>query len=123
MLTETLFRIPFSVIGRCSLVPTSHWLQGKCAKINLSQAASGMIWFYESQAAFCKHFQFQNRCIRVFEACYWNFKIIKYTDRKMGLILRAREQMLKMQFSMARNFTFQPLRRYDKKPPKKTTQA
>ncbi len=33
----------FSVIGRCSLVPTSHWLQGKCAKISMSQAASGMI--------------------------------------------------------------------------------
>ncbi len=42
MLTETLLRIPFSVIGRCSLVPNSHWLQGKCAKINLSQAASGL---------------------------------------------------------------------------------
>ncbi len=37
MLTETPFKIPFSVIGRCSLVPTSHWLQGKCARINLSQ--------------------------------------------------------------------------------------
>jgi hypothetical protein len=43
MLTETLFKTPFSVIGRCSLVPTSHWLRGKCAKINLSQAASGLI--------------------------------------------------------------------------------
>ena len=43
MLTETLLRIPFSVIGRCSLVPASHWLQGKCARINLSQAAFGMI--------------------------------------------------------------------------------
>jgi hypothetical protein len=43
MITETLLRIPFSVIGRCSLVPTSHWLQGKCARINLSQAASRMI--------------------------------------------------------------------------------
>jgi hypothetical protein len=31
MLNVTLLRIPFSVIGRCSLVPTSHWLQGKCA--------------------------------------------------------------------------------------------
>jgi hypothetical protein len=38
MLTETLLRIPFSVIGRCSLVPASNWLQGKCARINLSQA-------------------------------------------------------------------------------------
>ncbi len=27
--------------------------------------------------------------------------------------------MLKMQFSMARNFTLQPLRRYDVKPPEK----
>jgi hypothetical protein len=43
MLTETLLRIPFSVIGRCFLVPTSHWQQGKCARINLLQAASGMI--------------------------------------------------------------------------------
>jgi hypothetical protein len=24
-------------------VPASHWLQGKCARINFSQAASGMI--------------------------------------------------------------------------------
>jgi hypothetical protein len=41
---ETLLRIPFPVIGWCSLVPTSHWLQGKSARIDLSQAAS------------CKHF-------------------------------------------------------------------
>jgi hypothetical protein len=45
MLTETLLRIPFSVIGRCSLVPTSQWLQEKCARINFSQAASGVIIF------------------------------------------------------------------------------
>ena len=41
--TETLLKIPFPVIGRCPLVPTSHWLQGKCARINFSHAASGMI--------------------------------------------------------------------------------
>jgi hypothetical protein len=41
MLTETILRIPFSVIGRCSLVATSHWLQG--ARINVSKAALGMI--------------------------------------------------------------------------------
>jgi hypothetical protein len=45
------------------------------------------------------------------------------TDRKMGLILRFIERMLKMQFSMAHKFTLQPLRRYDVKPPKKTPQA
>ncbi len=43
MITETLFNIPFSVIGRCSIVPTFHWLQGKLARYNFSQAASGMI--------------------------------------------------------------------------------
>jgi hypothetical protein len=43
MVTETLLRIPFSVIGRRSLAPTSHWLQGKCARINLSPAAFGII--------------------------------------------------------------------------------
>ena len=43
LLTETLIRIPFFVIGRCSLMPTSHWLQGKCARINLPHAVSGGI--------------------------------------------------------------------------------
>ncbi len=43
MLTGTLPRIPFFVIVRCPLVLTSHWLQGKCARINLSQAVSGVI--------------------------------------------------------------------------------
>jgi hypothetical protein len=43
MLTATLLRISFSVIGRCSLVLTSHWLQGKCARIILSPAAFGII--------------------------------------------------------------------------------
>ncbi len=45
------------------------------------------------------------------------------TVRKMDLILRSTERMLKMQFSMARKFTLQPLRRYDVKPPEKTEQA
>ncbi len=35
MLIKTLLRIPFSLISRCSPVPTSHWLQWKCARINL----------------------------------------------------------------------------------------
>jgi len=39
----TLFTIPFPVTGQCSLLPKPHWLQGKCAIINLSQAANGMI--------------------------------------------------------------------------------
>jgi hypothetical protein len=43
MLTETLLKILYSLIGRCSLVPTVHWLQRKYATINLSQAASSII--------------------------------------------------------------------------------
>jgi hypothetical protein len=41
-LGQILPRIPYSVIGRCFLVPTSHLMHGKCARIKLSQAASGM---------------------------------------------------------------------------------
>jgi hypothetical protein len=41
----------------------------------------------------------------------------------MGLILRSIEQMLEMQFSVARKFMVQPLRRYDVKPPEKTAQV
>jgi hypothetical protein len=62
MLTESLLKIHFSVIGQCSLVPTSHWVQGKSTRINLSQAASGMIYQNHSQLPVCiltpqkKHF-------------------------------------------------------------------
>jgi hypothetical protein len=42
-ISETLLRIPFSVIGRYSSMSASHWLQDKCARINLSQATSGKI--------------------------------------------------------------------------------
>jgi hypothetical protein len=43
MIAESLLRIPFSLTDGCFLVPTSRWLQGKCARINLSHAASDMI--------------------------------------------------------------------------------
>jgi hypothetical protein len=33
MLSETLLRIPFSVIGQCSLVQASHWLQGNAQEL------------------------------------------------------------------------------------------
>jgi hypothetical protein len=38
MLSETLLRIPFT-----------HWLQGKCTRVSLPQAASGMILQNHSQ--------------------------------------------------------------------------
>ncbi len=52
-----------------------------------------------------------------------HYRAVLYTVRKMCLILLSKERMLKMQFSMARKFTLQPLRRYDVKPLKKTGQA
>jgi hypothetical protein len=67
---ETLLRIPFSVIGGRSLVPTSHWLQGKCARINWSQAASGKI-LQNSQAASCSISSEISALGSVFEAGYW----------------------------------------------------
>ena len=42
--SDTAPQNPISGIGRCSLMPTYHWLQGKCTKINLSQAASCIIF-------------------------------------------------------------------------------
>jgi hypothetical protein len=51
------------------------------------------------------------------------FVTFPHTVRKMDLILRSLERMLKTQFSMARKFTLQPLRRYDVKPPEKIAQA
>jgi hypothetical protein len=48
-----------------------------------------------------------------------NAPAVSYTVRKMGLILRSIERMLKIQFSIACKFTLQPLRRYDVKPPEK----
>jgi hypothetical protein len=43
----------FSVIGRCSLVLTSHCLHGKYARINLPQVASGMTLQTNGQLPVC----------------------------------------------------------------------
>jgi hypothetical protein len=48
MLTETLLKIPFSVVGRCSLVPTFHWRQGKCARI----VTGGFLGFFRITGGF-----------------------------------------------------------------------
>jgi hypothetical protein len=71
MPTETLLRISFSVIGGCSLMSTSHWLQGKCARKLVTGGFRND--FTESQTAFCWHFQCQNRRFRVLEAGYWKY--------------------------------------------------
>jgi hypothetical protein len=70
MLTENLLRIPFPVNGLCFLVPISHWLQGKSARINL---VTGGFWYdvTEFQASSCKHFQCQNRRFSAFDTGYW----------------------------------------------------
>ncbi len=79
MLTETLLRIPLSVIGRCSLVPTSHWLQGKCAMINLSIAASGMILQNNSRLP-VSIFSVKIARFRIFEAVYFTGRIFKISQ-------------------------------------------
>ncbi len=57
-----LLGILFSVIGRCSLVPTSYWLQGKCAELTCHRLIGGFRYdCTESQAASCNQFQCQNR--------------------------------------------------------------
>jgi hypothetical protein len=56
MLAETILRIPFSVFGRCSLVPT--------------QAASGMILQNHRQLP-VSIFQCKNCRFGAFEAGYW----------------------------------------------------
>jgi hypothetical protein len=63
--TETLLRIPFSVIGRCSLV--------------IILAAGKMHNNTCPQAASVKHFQCKNRCFRVFEVGYryWYWKDVQ----------------------------------------------
>jgi hypothetical protein len=82
MPTETLLRIPFSLIGRCSLVQTSHWLQGKCARINLPQSASGMILQKHRRLLLSIYFQCQNRRFRVLKLVTGRvFKITKKIQR------------------------------------------
>jgi hypothetical protein len=56
MLTETLLRIPFSVIGRRSL---GRPLIGRKNAQELTGHGGFQCNFTESQAAFCNHFQCQ----------------------------------------------------------------
>ncbi len=65
--TETLLRIPFSVIGRCSLVPTFHWQQRKCERINLTKNTGGFQFAITVRitGGFRKYFQCQNPGLRI----------------------------------------------------------
>jgi hypothetical protein len=72
MLTETLLKIFFSGIGRRSLMPTSHWLQGKCVRINLSQGGFGVILQnHRRLPESIFSVKNQEHRFRVFEAGYW----------------------------------------------------
>ncbi len=71
MLTETLLKIPFSVIGRCSLVPTTHWLQGKYLLVT----GGYRYVFTESLAASSMHFHCKAvPFLEVFSKLVSNFK-------------------------------------------------
>jgi hypothetical protein len=87
MLTETRLRIPFSVIGRCYLMPTSYWLQGKCAGIYLSQAASGMI--------------LQNR--RWFPAALGSLKRVTADSQNLKVISKEQAKTSRLFFYQLRN--------------------
>jgi hypothetical protein len=65
MLCETLLRIPFSVIGRCSSL--AEWERHQ---IQLSQTASGIV-LQDHIRPSCMHFQGQNRRFRVSEEDYY----------------------------------------------------
>jgi hypothetical protein len=74
MITETLIRISFSVIG--DLLLAAGKMCGGCR-----------YYFTESQAASCKVFQCQNRRFRVFEAGYWkDFKMSKEQAKTLSWI-------------------------------------
>jgi hypothetical protein len=59
MLTEILLKMPLSVIGQSSPVPTPHWLQGNSQDLLVTSGFRNDI--FGSQAASCVHFQDQNR--------------------------------------------------------------
>ncbi len=75
MLTGTLLRIPFFVIGRCSLVPIFRWLQGKFARINL-QAKKQKIKNYQEGLPIYYHKPSKNII-----SCYNPFKNIRFNER------------------------------------------
>jgi hypothetical protein len=70
MHSENLLKIPFSMIGQYSLVHIPYWLRGKCARINLSQAASSMI-LHNHRRLPRSIFHCQNLRYKVFESGYW----------------------------------------------------
>ncbi len=67
MLTETLLIlvIPFSVIDQCYLESIIIGCRGKCIRINLSQAASGLI--YRITGGFLYAFSVSKLPLKVFE--------------------------------------------------------
>jgi hypothetical protein len=76
MLTETLLKTPFSVIGRYSPVSAPHWLYSEligCRENAQESRITGgyhRYVFTDSQAAFCMHFKSQNHRFRVLEEGY-----------------------------------------------------
>ncbi len=69
MLTETVLKISYSVIGRCSLIGYREMRK------NYLVTGRFQYDFTESKTDSCMHFQCQNRRFRVFEAGYWkNFQ-------------------------------------------------
>jgi hypothetical protein len=66
MLTETLFRISFSVIGRCSLV--RHWLQGNAQELTCHRRLTVPYDIQNHRRLPVSISSVKNRRFRVFEA-------------------------------------------------------
>jgi hypothetical protein len=63
MVTETFLIMLFSLIGQCSPVPTSHWLQENAQELTGHRAASGMILQNHRSGGFLEHFQCRFRLL------------------------------------------------------------
>jgi hypothetical protein len=86
--------------------------------------AQGTVWYVQAKDG-CEH-KPQLYIVYMLDGLSWAEQMEleeqlaeAHTVRKMGLMLRSIERMLKMQFSMTPKFMLEPLRRYDVKPPKK----
>ncbi len=70
LLTETLFRIPFSVIGQCSLVSICQWLQGNAQELTCHMRLP--IWFLRITAGFLQAFSVsKSPLLGLWSGLYW----------------------------------------------------
>jgi len=82
LLTETLLRIPFAVIGRCSLVTSSHWHRENAQELTRHRRLP--VWFYKNHRCLPgSNFSVKIAALRSLKRVTWRiFKISKYVISK-----------------------------------------